>query len=212
MKELFPHHSSPFKNRLLHWAFIIALGGAVFLCAFFLYSRTSSHPNTVNQQPNFPHNQQAVESHRELPRRLEIPVIGVNTAVESVGLTAEGAMDTPVDQFNVAWYNRGPRPGERGSAVIDGHLDGENQTTAVFKDLNQVKVGDTIVVIDEKGSRLVFTVRSTKLYDSQADTREVFINPNGYYLNLITCAGAWNEDRQDYEERLVVFSELTSIE
>lgn len=211
MKELNPHHSSPFKNRLLHWTFIIVLGGAVFVCAFFLYSRTSSKSNSVNTQPTTTKNK-AVEARRELPAKLQIPSIEVDATVESVGITPQGAMDTPVEPLNVAWYNLGPRPGERGIAVIDGHLDGENQTEAVFKDLEEIAIGDTITVVDAKGAKLTFTVRATKLYDAQADTREVFINPNGYFLNLITCAGEWNEERKDYEERFVVFSELTSVE
>lgn len=210
MKELPVNPNSPFNSRLFHWASIVALGGAVFVCIFFLYSQNSSPTSSL--EPRNLSSNQTTETKRGLPSRLQIPKIKVDASVESVGITAAGAMDTPRDRFNVAWYNQGPRPGERGSAVIDGHLDGENQTEAVFKDLNQIQVGDTITVIDEKNTRLIFTVRSTKLYQSTADTREVFINPNGYYLNLITCAGAWDQARQDYEERLVVFSELTSIE
>lgn len=56
------------------------------------------------------------------PVRLKIPKINIDAAIESVGLTPEGAMDVPKSHTNVAWFNLGPRPGEQGSAVINGHF------------------------------------------------------------------------------------------
>lgn len=147
-----------------------------------------------------------------LPVRLQIPKIGVDTTVESVGLTTTGAMDTPAAAENVAWYQYGPRPGERGSAVIDGHLDTEDQTAAVFKDLATVTRGDIISVTDTEGVSHTFKVRELKYYQSNDNTGEVFANNQGVFLNLITCAGRWNQERHDYEERLVVFSELVPAE
>ncbi len=196
------------KNRLLYWAYICALAATIFLCVFFLYSKSSSPLAYVEPQTlSITTSEQTV---LPTPVRLVIPKIGVNAMIESVGLTPAGAMDIPKDQFNVAWYNRGPRPGEQGSAVIDGHLDGENQTEAVFKDLKTVEIGDTVEVIDDQGHQTVFVVRKTKLYQANDDTTEIFKDTSGRYLNLITCAGRWNSDRHDYEERLVVFTELAS--
>lgn len=197
------------KNRLLHWTFVTLLGAAVFMCAFFLYSNSSSEQALLTGSNQSSLNN-IIESKSEFatPTRLQISKIGVEAEVESVGLTPQGAMDTPANQFNVAWYNRGPRPGEQGSAVIDGHLDGENQSAAVFKDLDKLEIGDIITVVDEQNRSLQFKVRGTKLYQAGDDTTEVFENKEGRFLNLITCAGKWNQTRDDYEERLVIFSEL----
>src|SRR4051812_9478797 len=59
------------------------------------------------------------------PARLLIPSIGVNAAVESVGLSKTGSGDIgiPSNFVDVAWYNRSPRPGDSGISIIDGHLD-----------------------------------------------------------------------------------------
>lgn len=197
------------KNRLVHWGYLSLMILAVFLCAYVLYSKQSS---PLASQPSLTPAPQVSTTVTRLPepKRLQIPSIEVDAAVESVGLTPKGAMDTPQDRYNVAWFNKGPRPGEQGSAVIDGHLDGENQTTAVFKDLNKVKVGDTITILDQDNKPLTFIVRKIKLFQATDPTTEVFSNTNGHYLNLITCAGNWNTERQDYEERLVIFSELTA--
>ena len=56
-----------------------------------------------------------------IPTRLRIPKINVDTVVESVGLTLDDAMDVPKNYKHTAWYNGGPRPGQIGSAVINGH-------------------------------------------------------------------------------------------
>ena len=68
------------------------------------------------------------------PYRLIISSIGVDTAVEMVGVLHDGNLATPSlgPWDDVGWYAAGPRPGEVGSAVIDGHLDRPGGSPAVF--------------------------------------------------------------------------------
>lgn len=143
-----------------------------------------------------------------VPSYLEIPSIDVAANIEPVGITNTGAMGIPKDRNDVAWYYLGPRPGQKGSAVIDGHLDGENGLTAVFKDLDKVKIGDTLTVKDSANNVLTFVIKSSRLYSASADTSEIFTKDDGIYLNLITCAGEWDKKAHDYTQRLVVFTEL----
>src|SRR5438128_1115854 len=75
------------------------------------------------------------------PARLKIPAIGVDASVVSAGLKPDGTMDTPHDQYSVAWYKYGPRPGLPGNAVMAGHLDTKLTPTAVFYNLNKLKPG-----------------------------------------------------------------------
>jgi|SRR5579859_1664665 len=59
------------------------------------------------------------------PLRLILPTIDVNAFIENVGTLPGGDLATAAAKpwEDVGWYSDGPRPGERGSAVIDGHLD-----------------------------------------------------------------------------------------
>ena len=142
------------------------------------------------------------------PARLKIPSIAVDAPVEYVGLTAEGAMDVPKDPDNVAWYNLGPRPGERGSAVITGHYDWKNNMPAVFDDLHTLNKGDKIYIEDEDGTMFTFVVREIEIYDKDADALEVFSSSDGKaHLNLITCTGVWNKAEKTYSDRLIVFTD-----
>jgi sortase (surface protein transpeptidase) len=62
-----------------------------------------------------------------------------------------GGMGIPKDITHAAWFNLGPRPGEKGNAVIDGHYGWKNNIPAVFDSLSQLQKGDKIFVDDEKG-------------------------------------------------------------
>ena len=140
--------------------------------------------------------------------RIRIPSVDIDVAIESVGLTPEGEMDVPSGPDVAGWYEIGPRPGETGSAVIDGHVDDMNGTPAAFAGLKGVKPGETIEVQDEKGSVVSFVVRKSRVYDADADATDVFVSQDGKaHLNLITCAGAWDKNARQYAKRLVVFAD-----
>lgn len=143
-----------------------------------------------------------------LPVRLKIPVIGIDSAIISVGLTPDGAMDVPNGPAEVAWFNLGPRPGENGSAVIAGHYDWIKNAPAVFDKLHKLRQGDEVSVEDEKGVVSIFLVREIRIYDKDDVAPDVFGSSDGkVHLNLITCTGAWDKAGKTFSERLIVFAD-----
>jgi sortase A len=139
------------------------------------------------------------------PSRLRIDRIGIDAPVEPVGATADGTMDIPRDWRNGGWYKPGPKPGERGNAVIAGHLDSQTGP-AVFWRLKDLEKGDEVIVTDAAGVERAFTVVGVELYDAEAAPLErIFGDAWGAYLNLITCDGDW-KDGEGYSDRLVVFT------
>ncbi len=143
------------------------------------------------------------------PFRLLIAAIGVNALVESVGVQTNGDLATPTQSpwEDVGWYTSGPRPGERGSAVIDGHVDRPGGLPAVFWRLRNLHVGDTVLVIDRAGKTLQFSVTRMAFYQPQeAPLQDIFGNEGGTYLNLITCAGDWIPSQHQTTLRLVVYT------
>ena len=140
------------------------------------------------------------------PTRLKIPSINVNTIIEYVGLTPDGAMDVPKSPHNVGWFKLGPRPGENGSAVIAGHYGFKKGS--VFDNLHKLGKGDKLYVQDEKGAITTFVVREILKYDSKADALDVFDSSDGKaHLNLITCEGIWDKVSKNYSKRLVIFTD-----
>src|SRR5439155_1058996 len=55
-----------------------------------------------------------------VPYRIRIPALGIDTVVESVGVTARGLMDVPGNIWDAGWLQSGAKPGALGQAIIDG--------------------------------------------------------------------------------------------
>jgi sortase (surface protein transpeptidase) len=139
--------------------------------------------------------------------RLRIPALGLMTAIEPVGLRA-GAMDVPTNVWHVGWLHLGPRPGDVGNAVIDGHLD-STTGPAIFRDLHNLRVGDTIYVTDRAGIERGFVVTDLHSYRlTDAPRARIFGPTTGRHLNLITCSGTWQAWAHLYDQRLVVYTRL----
>jgi LPXTG-site transpeptidase (sortase) family protein len=141
------------------------------------------------------------------PQKLQIPAIGVDANVEAVGVNEEGNMAAPSDWRDVSWYQPGFKPGERGNAVLSGHLDWK-ENKAVFWDLNKLQTGD-VVQVSEGSRRLTYMVTGSKEYDYQVtNTTPIFGESDVSQLKLITCDGDFIEGSDTYEKRLIVTAQL----
>lgn len=146
------------------------------------------------------------------PITVSIPKLGVEAEVEHVGLDSAGRMGIPVEFDNVAWYREGYVPGEVGNAVIAGHLDDGKGDPAVFFNLEELEVGDSVLVDGEEGRLHYRVVGKEKLpYDAE-DTSDIFGEADVPRLNLITCDGTWIANERNYSERLIVYTELVEGE
>lgn len=142
------------------------------------------------------------------PKRLIIPALQVDAAVRAVGLGVSGEMEAPKNPRETGWFELGPRPGEKGSSVIAGHLNNESGQPAVFWHLDDLKAGDLVYIVDDKGRKITFKVIRSVIYDEEnAPLASIFAANDGSYLNLITCDGVWVEEKNNYSKRLVVFTE-----
>lgn len=180
--------------------------GALSLLLLFYYGQTQNitHNLETKKQILGVEAQKAVHA---FPVRLKIPKISVDASIEYVGITSEGVMDVPSNTLNVGWFELGTLPGEKGSAVIDGHFNGKNGEPGVFANLYQLKMGDKIYIEDDKGVSTVFIVRESRTYNP-GYAEEVFSLSDTAHLNLITCDGIWDEAKKSYSKRLVVFADL----
>lgn len=142
------------------------------------------------------------------PVRLMIPKINVDAPIEDLGVTSSGAMAVPKGPSDVAWFDLGIFPGEKGSAVIAGHDGWKDNIQAVFDNLYRLQKGDKIYVEDNTGTTITFVARAVEIYDENANASSVFTSNDGLaHLNLITCEGVWNPSTKSYSGRLVVFAD-----
>lgn len=138
------------------------------------------------------------------PARLVIPAIGINAPIQGVGINPKGEMAVPDGASNaVGWYKYGTLPGEVGSAVLDAHV------FAAFANLQYVKPGTDIYVINDDNSTLHFVVSTKKTYALGSLSPTLLFRPSQTPdLNLITCAGNLTKDHTTYDHRLIVYATL----
>ncbi|GAB1329738.1 hypothetical protein ACE1SV_40770 [Streptomyces sennicomposti] len=127
-----------------------------------------------------------------------------------LGLTPAGSLDVPpADDENLAgWYESGTTPGERGTAIVAGHVD-NSQGPAVFYDLGALKKGSVIEVDRRDGGVAVFTVDAIEVYQAKDfPDDKVYGAAKRPELRVITCGGGYSR-ATGYQGNVVVFAHLT---
>ncbi|MFD5871375.1 class F sortase [Streptomyces sp. NPDC060322] len=143
------------------------------------------------------------------PTRLEVPSLGIDTALLRLGLNEDGTVEVPPAEkgMTAGWYAGGAVPGEPGAAVLIGHNDtrfGE----AVFHDLHRITKGADIAVSDGSGEEAHFTVTGTESVSKKAfPTQKVYGATGERVLRLITCDGAFDADGHPVDN-LIVYAAL----
>jgi sortase (surface protein transpeptidase) len=140
----------------------------------------------------------------QTPVRLNIPKAKVQAGVEAVGLDGQGNIGVPSAPTTVAWYNRGPAPGQPGDAILNGHVDWTTGP-AVFANLRALQPGDEVTVVTQAGQQMRFRVTAAKTYDAGTQPpADLFATSGPPRISLITCTGPWDKGRKQYQQRLVV--------
>jgi hypothetical protein len=141
------------------------------------------------------------------PERIVIPAIGVDADVIDLGLQPDGSMEVPEDFAQTGWFDRGPKPGRVGPAVIAGHVDSRTGA-AVFFRLSELEDGDEIEVHGEGGEVVVFVVRELQQHPKDDfPTEAVYRGTPGPELRLITCSGEFDQGERSYRDNTIVFAE-----
>jgi sortase (surface protein transpeptidase) len=140
-----------------------------------------------------------------VPERIRIPVTGISSALLRVGLAADGTVAAPTVWNEAAWYDRGPRPGQQGPAVIVGHVD-SRVGPAVFYRLSELRAGDEIFVDRADGSTARFRVTGVRQFPKNAFPASVYAPTLQPSLVLITCGGTFSHATGHYRDNIVVTS------
>ncbi|MEU6004650.1 class F sortase [Streptomyces sp. NPDC047453] len=144
------------------------------------------------------------------PLRIRIPSIRIDAPLTGLALTKSGSLNAPpADNKNLAgWYEAGTTPGERGTAIVAGHVDNA-QGPAVFYNLGALKKGSTIEVDRRDGGVAVFTVDAIEVYEAKDFPDEkVYGAAKRPELRVITCGGGYSKTT-GYRGNVVVFAHLT---
>lgn len=156
-----------------------------------------------------------------VPTKLQLPALSLNSPIVSVG-TIRGEIATPCDpnyplracNTNAAgWFDESVAPGVAGNAIIDGHelWYGAHKplyVPAAFTHLYEAKVGDQVIVTDDKAQVWVFRVDKISIL-SVPKTPASFYSTGGLAaLTLVTCNGVYNPKLHMLQNRVFVHATL----
>jgi sortase (surface protein transpeptidase) len=143
--------------------------------------------------------------HVARPHHIAIPTIGVDAEVVAVGLEDDGTMEIPADVATIGWFEPGVRPGQRGTAVLAGHVDSRAQGPGAFFALRDLDVDDVVVTTGEDGQPQRWRVVSrTRFAKEQLPIDELFTRHGDPRLVLITCGGSFDATARSYSDNIVV--------
>jgi hypothetical protein len=140
------------------------------------------------------------------PRRIYIPAIHVSAPIVPLWREPDGTMQTPDRWGDTGWYEPGTDPGERGPAVIAGHVD-STSGPAVFYRLRELRRGNMIRIRRADGSVVRFRVEGLERWPKAAfPTRRVFGKTQVAALRLVTCSGNFDASTGHYVDNTIVYA------
>jgi sortase (surface protein transpeptidase) len=192
------------------------VAGLVVALALVLVSgRPEGAPRPVSSDPPPPVTAQPADAFVSsssyptvaLPVRLRIPALHVNSRVVALGLEPDGSVEVPASTTVAGWYDRGPRPGQPGPAVLLGHVD-SSRGPGIFFDLYRIKPSTRVEVERADGSTATFRViEVSRVAKTRFPTDLVYAPTLDPTLRLITCGGSFDHASGSYRDNVIAFAE-----
>lgn len=199
-------------RSILILAALLVVGGGGYL----LYSASQESPieppaqqsKVVQPEPE-PDTTESFKDTSEVPVRIVIDKIDVDAPIEPVGLTADGLMAAPDTNELVGWYDQSALVGgAKYAMLLDGHY-GSDTVPAVFRQLTELEIGDSIEVVGDGGTTAVYRVAdSYQRYAEDVDMKKALYpyKEGEQSLTIITCEGLYDPVNVTYDKRTVVYA------
>ncbi|MFF8970216.1 class F sortase [Streptomyces sp. NPDC014995] len=147
-----------------------------------------------------------------VPDRVRISAIQVDAPVMPVGLDVDGWVGAPPpeDPNLAGWFTGAVSPGEKGTAVVVGHVDNQ-QGPAVFYGLGALKKGNRVEVARKDGKTAVFEIYGIEVFEKNNFPGDrVYASKGAPELRVITCGGGFSK-LNGYDGNVVVFARLVEV-
>jgi len=190
---------------------ILTAIGAVLTGAAVALSALPGSAHLVGQLPDLAARPAAaaaaeIDPQAPPPRRITVERIGVDIDLVNLGLDRAGELQVPEDAAVPGWYRGGAAPGDRGPAVLVGHVD-SFEGPGIFFRLRELVPGDRVTVTRIDGSVVTFEVYGAETVDKDAfPTDRVYGATDGAELRLLTCGGAFDREARSYTDNVVVYA------
>ena len=146
----------------------------------------------------------------EKPRALYVDKLSIAARIMPMGVNADDSMQAPLGIYDAGWYTKSSVPSEDGALVINGHASGPTKY-GLFGWLNDLVNGDRVRVETGDGTIYHYEVIHKEDVGRRDIDMKKFLSPYGQNakgLNLITCAGDWEQDERTFTNRIIVYTKL----
>jgi LPXTG-site transpeptidase (sortase) family protein len=189
---------------------IAAVGGTLLwtvIVAALLWPDRDSHPDSNASHIEAPEPKPEPDPKRiVVDQQAAFPAVDISAPVVSLGLTDGGALEVPQDFSTAGWWASGPEPGERGAAVITGHIDSK-AGPAAFYTLADASPGDEVYVRRKDASTATFVIDRVGQYPKDDfPTHQVYDETPEPTLRLITCGGIFDDSIGHYRDNIVAYA------
>ncbi len=142
------------------------------------------------------------------PVRLIAPTVGVDVAVQPVGVEPGGFMEIPDDPAIGGWYRYGSDPtSAEGNVVIAAHVDSRQFSIGPFSRLRDLAAGAVVEVTDAAGDVHKYAIESvTYIPKRELPVAELFAREGSKSLVLITCGGGIDPSTGLYADNVVAIA------
>jgi len=144
----------------------------------------------------------------DMPRVITIDSADVKARVFRMGVDDKNRIGVPRSIWDTGWYDGSAKPGEKGVALIDGHISGPTQP-AIFEKLPKIDKGTKITIERGDGTKINYAVESIetkKLEDVDMNKVLTPTDNQNQTLALITCGGQFNAKAFTYDSRVIVMA------
>jgi LPXTG-site transpeptidase (sortase) family protein len=145
------------------------------------------------------------------PVHISIPAIDVSARIVPLGLNPDRTLEVPTNLADTGWFTEGPEPGERGAAVVVGHVASLGGP-GVFYRLRDLHPGDVIMIRLRDGKVVRYRARSTIVVPKTGfPTKRVYAQTPRATLRLITCSGTLDASTGQHPDNRIVFASLLGV-
>ncbi len=153
----------------------------------------------------------------QVPVAINIPDAEVDAEVE-IQQIVDGQMLDPSGPWVVSWYEQTSLIGERGNAVMSGHVDYWDVGPAVFWNVADLQEGSEIRVVGQDGTTYIYALEYTErvfladLTAEEINSPRLVGNTDYAALTLITCGGEFDYNAGEYLSRDIIRARLVGTD
>jgi hypothetical protein len=142
------------------------------------------------------------------PVTVRSEAVDIESPMIPLGKQDDGRLEVPEDAHTAGWWTGRANPGERGPAVIVGHVD-SREGPGAFWELPDLREGDLVTVDREDGTSLDWVVDRVETHPKDDfPTDDVYGDTEEPTLRLITCSGFFDPQARSYDDNTIVFLTL----